>query len=68
MVSVLNHFPLYQKRRPNEHQRVVSAILVMIGGIYPASTIHGVINLLKPYPHKFLLMVIVMNMVPATGL
>lgn len=68
LVNFRNHFPLYQKRTPNKHHAVVKAMFVMSGGRYPASTIHGVMNLLKPYPHRFLLMVTVTKIVPATGL
>jgi hypothetical protein len=40
----------------------------MIGGIYPDLMIHGVINLLNPYPQRFLLMVIETKIAPVTGL
>lgn len=35
---------------------------------YPASILHGVTNLLNPYPHTFLFTVIATNKLPATGL
>ena len=60
--------PLYQNRIPNEHHKKVSAMLVMIGGMYPDSIIHGVTNLLKPYPQRFLLTVTDTKMDPVTGL
>lgn len=40
----------------------------MIGGINPALSVHGVINLLKPYAHRFLLIVIATKIEPVTGL
>lgn len=35
---------------------------------YPFFMLHGVMNLLNPYPHTFLLTVILTNKLPATGL
>jgi hypothetical protein len=37
-------------------------------GTYPSSKDHGVINLENPYPHTFLLTVMLTNRLPATGL
>ena len=53
---------------PKAHHKNVKDILVMIGGIYPLLMIQGVINLEKPYPHTFLLMVTETKIEPATGL
>lgn len=63
-----NVLPLYQNKIPNKHHSSVRPIFVIIGGIYPDSMIHGVTNLLNPYPQRFLLMVMETKIPPVTGL
>ena len=60
--------PLYQNKIPKEHHKKINAVLVMIGGMNPASSVHGVMNLLKPYAQRFLLIVIATTIEPVTGL
>ena len=63
-----NVLPLHQKRIPREHHKKFGAIIVIIGGMYPDLMIHGVTNLLKPYPQRFLLTVIDTKIDLVTGL
>ena len=67
-VHTLNRLPTNQNTKPKRHHSVTKLMFVIIGGTYPASMIHGVMNFEKPYPQTFLLTVMETKMLPATGL
>lgn len=60
--------PQTQKTTPLQLNRVMRAMLVRIGGTKPSFSAHDVRNLDTPYPHRFLLIVMVTKTDPVTGL